>query len=218
MKVLILLTILVTITNAGKILFFMPVMPKSTSMTLVPIIEELINRGHEVTLVNPFDCKLKSSKFKHIKLKTNALENTELSKQVLKGDITGLGVIKSMLPFMSGFFPAWSNVFQELKDLKFFETNEFDLVFCFAMLTGEISYYVAHKFNATLGLYSGIQTSLITTDWAMGQPHNPAILPMMGTQFKVFMYYCILYELVNDQNPNFKFPPIPKPKLGQNFG
>ena len=39
--------------NAGKILFFMPVIAKSTKITWYPLAKELADRGHEVTIVNP---------------------------------------------------------------------------------------------------------------------------------------------------------------------
>ena len=47
----------------------------------------------------------------------------------------------------------------------------------------EAGYYLARrKFNATLISYFAQQNSFTFQDWAIGQPHNPAYVPVMGSK------------------------------------
>lgn len=67
---------------------------------------------------------------------------------------------------------------------KFFEENTtFDITIAMAVGFSETSYYVAWKFNSTLALYFAQQMALSTQSWALGQPHNPAYIPMIGMEF-----------------------------------
>ncbi len=52
----------------GHIVFFMPICPKSAKITFMPVAEQLVKRGHNVTLVTPYksDVKWNSENFRDI--------------------------------------------------------------------------------------------------------------------------------------------------------
>ena len=146
----------------------------------------LLARGHQITVVNPFDMKTKAKNIQWIRQKNNPVEILDFSSQMLKNDNTAFDSLKATVGVIGKLFYLWTDIFQELKeDHQFFGKNQFDLVICYGMLSSEVSYYMAHKFNATLALYSALQSSYVNLDWSMGQPHNPAYLPLMGTDLKV---------------------------------
>ena len=58
----------------GKILFFMPVMPKSSTFTFLPLVHELVERGHQVTVVNAFGTKKEHPNLTVIKPKSVDLQ------------------------------------------------------------------------------------------------------------------------------------------------
>ncbi len=49
------LVILTKIVNAGNVLFYIPYGPLSSCITMVPIANELVTKGHSVTMVTGFD-------------------------------------------------------------------------------------------------------------------------------------------------------------------
>ena len=52
-----------------------------------------------------------------------------------------------------------------------------------SVFSNEAGYYLAHHLGAQLVLYFTGQTSLPWIDDAMGQPHNPALLPVPAYDF-----------------------------------
>ena len=56
--------------------------------------------------------------------------------------------------------------------------TKFDVVIVSLVLLGnEAGYYLAHRHRATLVLYASLQQSLPVMNTALGQPHNPSIVP-----------------------------------------
>lgn len=185
MKVVLLLFLFLAVANAGKILFFMPLMPKSTTMTFMPIAEEMARRGHQVTVVNAFGTKTQLPTLTQIKLDFNAVDVLDFSSQMLADNATILGLTTTMFEGVGKMMSSWDLIFDELKSKHdFFNGQQFDITLVYGFLTNEVGYFVSRKFNSTLVLYSALQSSSITTDWAMGQPHNPAVLPSVGFQFR----------------------------------
>ena len=89
---------------------------------------------------------------------------------------------------ISKFLPAAEKLhvktFDMLKSLNFFKKyDKFDITVAMAVGGNEPTYYVAKKLNSTLALYFTQQVSILNQDWAMGQPHNPAIQPLLGETF-----------------------------------
>ena len=64
--------------------------------------------------------------------------------------------------------------------------KKFDMLLCMAVMMGETGYYLAHRMDAALGLYFTGMVSFVTIDYAMGQPHNSAYLPMPVLVSQVF--------------------------------
>ena len=66
---------------------------------------------------------------------------------------------------------------------------------------GEVGYWLANKFDASLAIYSTEQVSIPWIDHALGQPHNAAYLPnpfsVMGTDMN------FLERLINFVVTNF---------------
>lgn len=88
-----------------------------------------------------------------------------------------------MMNFMEVASKSTTNAFRQLKaeGSNFFTpSRQFDVTISMAIGCGESGYHVAWKFNSTLVLYFAQQMSLSSQDWAMGQPHNPAIVPYIG--------------------------------------
>ena len=53
------------------------------------------------------------------------------------------------------------------------------MVLCLSGIMGETGYYLARTFgDSALGLYFTGMVSFVSMDYAMGQPHNTAFLPM----------------------------------------
>ena len=48
---------LIVSSEGGKVLFWSPFGTKSTKITYMPMLEELVNRGHEITVVHPSKMK-----------------------------------------------------------------------------------------------------------------------------------------------------------------
>ena len=173
---------------AGKILFFMPVMPKSSTFTFLPLVHELVERGHEVTVVNPVGTKKEHPNLTQIKPKSIHLQARmkEQLKTVMHENVTKFDTFKMVANAVNSFLKEWPDLFKELEtDYDFYNKDkyQFDMVICYAMLTNELGYFMAHHFNAQLVLYSTAQSSMDFLDELVGQPNNPAILPMIGTSF-----------------------------------
>ena len=49
--------LLFPVFECGRIMFYMPFVSKSMRITYMPVVRELAARGHEVTVVTPYDSK-----------------------------------------------------------------------------------------------------------------------------------------------------------------
>ncbi len=69
-------------------------------------------------------------------------------------------------------------------NMNLFSGNEtrFDVVISSARMSNEIGYYLAHKSNATLVLFSTHQQPFPMMNWGLGQPNNPAYTPFIFSQ------------------------------------
>lgn len=166
--------------SGGKILFFFPMAPKSSTMTYVPLAQELASRGHDVTVVSLFkndDKKLPT--LKEIVLKTKL---PDFSDKLLSENSTSWVILSNWATLAENLAVS---VMNELSNLGFLKHQEFDLVVAYGLATpNQIGYYLAKRWNATLVLYSAAQVSTIEYDAVFGQPHNTAILPFMITSLR----------------------------------
>ena len=97
---LILITVFV-IANCepGKILFFMPVIPKSSKITWYPLAKKLADRGHQVTIVCPYGSDSAYPNIVELAVPTNNFEmyTNAISRNILKENITNWGITLEMI-------------------------------------------------------------------------------------------------------------------------
>ena len=136
--------------------------------------------------MNPFVKESKIKTLNNIKMDFDLTAKMDFSDKMLSDNSTFLSTLSTTLYGFSQIFGAYDEIFDELKQKHdFFKPGQkFDIVVIYAMLTNEIGYYLAHRFDSTLILYSAVQASTINIDWALGQPHNPAVLPFIGAPYK----------------------------------
>ena len=87
----------------------------------------------------------------------------------------------SCVAFVEAGLSLLNETFIFLKQQNFFKSNtKYDVTLVLTVGGNEPGYYVAQRFNSSLVLYFAQQMSLLNQDYAMGQPHNPAIIPCFG--------------------------------------
>jgi len=64
--------------------------------------------------------------------------------------------------------------FQEIRDIFEGKTSKIDVVVTMPIIGNEIGFYLGHKFNATVVIWSPQQNPMSIFDNAIGQPHNTA--------------------------------------------
>ena len=168
---------------AEKILFFMPGMPRSSSFTFVPLVHELVDRGHHVTIVNPFGTKRQHANLTQIKIKSIDIQGfmTTFSNLILKPNVTTFEIFKANADLLSNVVN--NNLPKLLKELDqeydFFNKKKFkfDLVICYAMFPNELSFFMPYYFETQSAFYSTMQFSMDFLDEVVGQPHNMAYVP-----------------------------------------
>ncbi len=86
--------------QGGRILFYIPYAAKSSCTTMVPIATELVNRGHNVTLVTEWDSLKMDKRIQHIAISSKSSDQAgkELSNHFLSGHIG------SKLAFMGAWY------------------------------------------------------------------------------------------------------------------
>ena len=174
----------------GKILFFMPGMPRSSTFTFAPLVHELADRGHHVTIVNPFGTKKEHPNLLQIKIKSINVQEfmTTFSNLILKPNVTSFEIYKTNFDLLSNVIH--NSLPQLLKELDqnydFFNKNkfQFDLVICYAMFPNELSFFMPYYFDTQSALYSTMQFSMDFLDEVVGQPHNMAYVPFFGTPYR----------------------------------
>ena len=81
----------------------------------------------------------------------------------------------------------WPNLFDELdQEHDFFNKEKFgfDMVICYGMLNNELGYFISHYFETQLVLYATVQSSADWFDQVVGQPHNMAFQPFLGSTLR----------------------------------
>ena len=92
---LILLPMFISFVECGKILFYMAFVHKSMVISFLPLAEELASRGHEVTIIMPFEYKEQKKNLKVIDF-DSAYETfmSSASQDLLKeGGVTVTGAL-----------------------------------------------------------------------------------------------------------------------------
>ena len=151
----------------------------SATLTLIDTISR---RGHDVTVVMPFDGK--GAKYKVINTDPEATimkETDQISGSVVSGEDTkNLSMFQKLIalaiqlnenafkhPIMQGY----------LKN----PDTKFDIVIVQPLFAGEAGYYLGHRFKAPLATYITAQSHIPQISHAVGQPYNPSYMnfPML---------------------------------------
>ncbi len=169
-------------TNS-HILLYIPFAAKSSCITLVVMANELVKRGHEVTLVTSWESLKPDKNVNHIVLTSRIKEHMDKRSKAAFGTGASLGPM-DMIKVADNAVATNSDALKKLKLLIDDSKSNPDMVVTsLHMMGNEASYYLAHRSNATLVLFTSVQQSLPTMNWAIGQPHNPAIIPLFITKF-----------------------------------
>lgn len=160
-------------------------------MTFLPIAQELARKGHDVTMVSSgvetSHRNLKIVDIKSLKAPLKRLED-ELSDAILGGKLNQLQIMTQTRESLSKFvsFNTHDLIRELSNDYNFFaENTKYDAVAAYGFIpTNQIGYYLSRRFNASLILYSPIQISPQDMNWALGQPHNPSIMPFFMSNFR----------------------------------
>lgn len=187
MKSLISLLFLASVVSAGHVLFFMPAMPKSSTMTFTPLAEKLASKGHKVTVVNPYPIDKKYPTLKEFVIKHDFATEMDMSKDILTGNLTSWGILMTMNSQWDRIFGLTHSIYNELKhDHKFFDQKvKYDAVVSYGFMPPNLlGYHIARKHNASMIMYSAVQVSALEYDLAMGQPHSPAVIPFMISTYR----------------------------------
>ena len=168
----------------------MPGMPRSSSFTFVPLVHELVDRGHHVTIVNPFGTKRQHANLTQIKTKSIDVQAfmTTFSNLILKPNVTTFEIYKANADLLNKVVNNdLSKLLKELdQEYDFFNKKKFgfDMVICYGMLTNELGFFVSHYFDTQLVLYGTVQSSTDWFDEVVGQPHNMAFQPFIGSTLR----------------------------------
>lgn len=156
----------------GKIMFYFPIASKSIKMTFLPLAEALIDRGHFVSLIMPYEYDTKGRSNAEVITVDNVVEDlAEInSNRLLQNDIPINDIMKGALKVNNQAFES-----QSIKRY-LAENATFDVVMTFGTF-GEPGVYLAHKFNAAYIQYYSLQSSVPFMDRIMGQPNHPAYMP-----------------------------------------
>lgn len=176
-------------------MFYVPFASKSIKITFMPVASELVKRGHEVYVVMPFDDKAPGVKVINVDPEAKTEEVlTKLSVDKLKGTGDQSTPIFDILD-LSFALSETALTHPEMKKLLAKADTKFDVILVSVFLGNEAGYYLAHRWNASLVLYSTAQSGLPWVDTAMGQPHNPSYTPLPLTPYSTDMTF--LQRVVN---------------------
>lgn len=184
MKQLSLIFVLLALAEGGKVLFYMPIIPKSSKITWYPLARKLAELGHQVTIVSPYGSDKAYQNLEEIVLSENYLDGiaNNISSEILRSNRSQWEYFKTMFSFRNMSTDMTHYTMNYLKETKFFQ-RKYDITVAMAVAS-EASYYVAWKVNSTLALYFAQQGSLYSQNWAMGQSNNPALYPWIGMTFQ----------------------------------
>jgi len=174
LPVLVVLLSIPTPCNGAKILVAYIVGSKSHLLAVMPIVEELANRGHEITLVTPFKVPINDSSMRMIyladldaQLHNHPFDWFEMSKQGPTQIFTFLNRIKAMI--FSGYECLKTNrEFQEL-----IEKRDIDLILIDAMFNEFFGIYLDElkvpfvMHSSSVGFCVALQPMGVSMDYAV---------------------------------------------------
>ncbi len=107
---------------SGRIFFYVPFAAKSSTITFVPIVNSLVERGHEVTILTGWKSLEFDSRVKHLSISSKHMEahNNIVSGSVLKTKMVldAKTIAKSLTAMASVYRNSWQSNDEALKLLK----------------------------------------------------------------------------------------------------
>ena len=185
-KCLSILLLIVPVIFGGNLLFFMPVIPKSSKIAWYPLAKEMAERGHQVTIVSPYQSQKEVQNLEEIIIDGAQLikYQDEVSKAILGRNLSHWQISRQLASFIKPALDLNNQTFDTLKAMNFFKERSYDAVVLISVGGNEPGLFVAHHFKATIVTFFVQQMSLLSQDWSVGQPHHPAYVPQISTLYK----------------------------------
>ena len=98
------------------------------------------------------------------------------------GGMTMYGQLRKYFKQVETSVPKNSEAVTKIKPFLEKEESKFDVVISSARMSNEMGYYLAHRSNASLILFSTHQQPFPGMNLGMGQPNNPAYVPFIFAQ------------------------------------
>ena len=185
-KCLSILLLIVPVVFSGKVLFFMPVIPKSSKIAWYPLAKAMAENGHQVTIVSPYPSQKEVQNLEEIIIDNEKLMvyQDEVSKAILGKNLSHWEISRQLTQFIKPALELNNQTFDTLKAMNFFNERAYDAVVLISVGGNEPGLFVAHHFKATIVTFFVQQMSLLSQDWSVGQPHHPAYVPQISTLFQ----------------------------------
>ena len=165
--------------GGGSILFYFPYISKSMQITYMQLAEELNNLGHQITVVHPYLVPKASPGILQLindyQSMEAFLEGASIGKMKKEANRASILANATQMKHMNSQALKLPRIQSWIRD----STTKFDAVIVMPMWMNEVGYYLAHKFDASLVLFSSYQVSFPWINEAMGQPTNFAYMPNM---------------------------------------
>ena len=164
---------------AGHYLFWLPFGSKSMKIGIMELSQELGARGHTVTVVSAYGSKAGMAGVRDIVIASTfqGLVQEAIGEVLVRkgADVPWLAMIEQTIVDSRAALTH-----PEVQEL--LAEASVDVV-CVVPFGNEVGYYLAQKLNATLALLWTGTVSMPHINWAMGNPHNPATVPMPLTGY-----------------------------------
>ena len=185
MKILVALLFITTTllpkAEAGKFLFWLPMTARSTKIGVMPTAVELAKKGHEVTVVSAHKGKEKITGLTEI---VNTCKVNEVMKNMSMRSLELGQNFPDFTALLHTGAECNKAALNHPKIKRILEKKEkFDVGVVVPIFCNEAGYYVVEKTNATLVQFLPSTHSFQWSNWAVGNPHNPAYMPNVMPQF-----------------------------------
>lgn len=177
MKLLFSLTVAVlcSFANASRILFLFPSFSKSHVIVAQSLGELLAQRGHDVTLVNPFPMKKTIENLREIKSLIPE-EYEELSGRMMSGNASRLAFMMQMGSVLT-IGEKSNQMMLEMPEFKQIMSEKFDLLII-GFFMNEMLLGLSHHFNCPSMMLSA-NAAITFTNKIFGNPLEPNAVPGM---------------------------------------
>ena len=182
-----LLLLLSEMTEAGHYLIWLPFCSKSVKIGVMEVGYELASRGHEVTVVSPFNNKKEVEGITEIVIQSEYEEFSARATEDMLESRDNTGVPVSAIVEIS--IVNNKNALTSPEVTKIIEQKHVDVVIVNPSFGNEAGYYVAHQKNASLVLFITTPFSFPWASSAVGDPINPSYIPILVTGYSQEMSF-----------------------------